>query len=116
MDIDTMFGTIDNYKEDSYLQENKYFKLSTLIEEKEYEVLALVESKVQKTNKEDFGYNLYTGNITETDFDSYKKEMEDLVINGSLDNLTYEDNILELVTRKEGLSSKRLVLLLKEVQ
>lgn len=115
MKNNTMFGSLEKYLDKSYFKANKEITLSTLYEDKKYEVVAAFVSKVYDDNYKGFKYYDYRGNITEEEFDEYKKGIKSLVRVGNIDNLCYNDNIIELITCWYSEKDARLVLLCKQV-
>lgn len=115
MKNNTMFGSLEKYLDKGYFKDNKEITLSTLYEDKKYEVVAAFVSKVYDDNYKGFKYYDYRGNITEEEFDEYKKGIKSLVRVGNIDNLCYNDNIIELITCWYSEKDARLVLLCKQV-
>lgn len=111
----TMFGTLENYLNKDYFEENKYIVLNTLYEEKTYEVVAVFISKIYDNDYTGFKYYDYRGNITEEEFNTYIENIESLVQIGNISNLNYDDNFIELITCWYSEKDARLVVLCKEI-
>lgn len=63
-----MFGTLDNYKEREFWQENKTFSFYTAAQKRTYEVFAAMETRILYTDEKGLRYYYYSGELSETDF------------------------------------------------
>ncbi|WP_179238689.1 class B sortase [Sedimentibacter hydroxybenzoicus] len=63
-----MFGTLDNYKEKAFWEENRTFSFYTASEKRTYEVFAAMETRVLYTDEEGLRYYYYSGELSEADF------------------------------------------------
>lgn len=115
MKNNSMFGSLDYYLDETYFNEHKYIELSSLYNDKRYEVLAVFVSKVFPDDYQGFKYYDYRGNITEDEFNVYKSEIRQLIEIGNIDSLSYNDNIIELITCWYSEKDARLVVLCKEI-
>ena len=116
MKNDTMFGTLRNYLNKEYLEDNKIFKVSNLYMEYEYEVIGAFVSQVYDENYKEFKYYSYRGNVTKSEFQEYKKGIEPLMITGDISKLSYDDNIIELITCWYSFDNARLVILCRKLK
>lgn len=69
MKNDTMFGTLDRYAKKSFWEDNHTFTLTTITEEREYEVFAALKTRVLYQDEPGYRYYFEVGGLTEEAFD-----------------------------------------------
>ncbi|MDY3014716.1 MAG: class B sortase [Evtepia sp.] len=69
MRTDTMFGTLDYYREKEFFQENPTFTFTTLTEQRTYEVFAALETRILYNDEAGFRYYEYSGELTQVRFE-----------------------------------------------
>lgn len=77
MKNDTMFGTLDYYKKQAFWTENPIFSFSTTVEERKYEVFAVLQTRILYADEAGYRYYEQSGDLTETEYDGlvdYLKE------------------------------------------
>lgn len=69
MKNDTMFGTLDYYKEKSFWEENPRLSFTTVTEKREYEIFAALQTRVLYQDEAGYRYYFQVGDLTEEAFD-----------------------------------------------
>lgn len=68
MSNDTMFGTLDYYKDYDFWQQNQTLTLDTLDGRRTYQIFAAVTCRILNTDEEGFRYYYSAGDLTEESF------------------------------------------------
>jgi len=98
------------YENENYFEDYPTIQVDTLYEEITYEVVAVALTSLY----EDFNYYEYVGVLDEEEFGEWKSGFEKYVVKGTLENLTAQDNILEMSICYYHKDDGRLVLILRE--
>lgn len=101
-----MFGTLDEFEVDDTIQIDSLYEKST------YKVVGIIKTSMH----EEFSYYDYVGDLSEEDFNTWKKGCQRYLTQGSISDLTYEDIIIELSTCAYHVKDGRLVLILTKEQ
>lgn len=101
-----MFGTLDEFEVDDTIQIDSLYEKST------YKVVGIIKTSMH----EEFSYYDYVGDLSEEDFNTWKKGCQRYLTQGSISDLTYEDTIIELSTCAYHVKDGRLVLILRKEQ
>lgn len=80
MKNDTMFGMLDRYKSVEFWLDNKVFSFNTLQEEQQYEVFAVVETRILYADEIGFRYYNCSGTLSEEEY----QELTDWLIQQSI--------------------------------
>ena len=67
---ETMFGTLDQYKDAAFWAEHRTFALTTLEEERTYEVFAAAACRILNTEETGFRYYDCAGDLTEAQYEA----------------------------------------------
>lgn len=102
----SMFGTLDEFEVDATIQIDSLYEKST------YKVVGIIKTSMH----EEFSYYDYVGDLSEEDFNTWKKGCQRYLTQGSISDLTYEDTIIELSTCAYHVKDGRLVLILRKEQ
>lgn len=102
----SMFGTLDEFEVDDTIQIDSLYEKST------YKVVGIIKTSMH----EEFSYYDYVGDLSEEDFNTWKKGCQRYLTQGSISDLTYEDTIIELSTCAYHVKDGRLVLILRKEQ
>lgn len=62
----TMFGTLDYYEDNEFWKDNKTISFNTLYEQRNYEIFAVLKTRVLYTNEAGLRYSSYSGELTKT--------------------------------------------------
>ncbi len=106
------FTVLKHYLEDEgYLEKNRHIRIDTLYDRQEYEIVAVVLTSLN----ESFKYYNYVGQLSEQEFEEWKEGLQGYCVKGSLDDVCYEDVVMELSTCYYHKDDGRLVVILKAV-
>lgn len=73
-----MFKDLMKYRNESFYQEHATFQFSTLYEKEEYEIVAVILSKVYRKSDDVFKYYQIENVSTPAEFDSYVQNIKQL--------------------------------------
>lgn len=98
MKNDTMFGTLDRYGHSDFQKENPSFTLTTITEQRTYEVFAAVETRI--FYQEESGYRPFfkAGTLTNADYLELVKWLKDNALYDTDITPAYGEQILLLAT------------------
>lgn len=115
MKNNTMFGSLDDYKNKEFWDKHKIIELDTLYENREYEVFAAVETRILNVDEEGFRYYNYSGDLTE---DQYK-QLRDWLVKESIYytgiSPSYDDQILILSTCSYQTENGRFIVAARKI-
>ncbi len=80
MKNDTMFGTLDNYADKSFWENNKTFTFATVYEKREYEVFAAIKTRILQADETGFRYYNMAGELTQDEY----RELTDWLLDKAL--------------------------------
>lgn len=115
MKIGTMFGRLDEYKDEGYYQEHKYMELYTEEELRRYEVIAVFYSQVYYTTDQTFKYYNFFHADTEDEFRYFYDNIKELSIYDTGVTAELGDNFLTLSTCAYHVEDGRFVIVAKEI-
>lgn len=115
----TMFGGLSKYKEEEYYKGHEIIIFDTIYEERKYEIIAIVLSKVfynKNSTEGTFKFYNYIELDTEERFNEYVEELkrQDLYETGV--TAEYNDNLITLVTCNYHTEDGRLLVVAKRIQ
>lgn len=113
MNDGSMFGSLHNYKNKNYFDSNKKINLYSLYDKSDLEVVAVLLTQVYYGANKGFEFYNYRGDISTTEFEEYKNGIKSSILYGSVDDISYTDNFVELITCEYSHKDGRLVLLCK---
>lgn len=96
MSNSTMFSNLDYYKDEEFYRENPRFSLTTITEEREYEIFSALKTKVPIEDGPAF-YN-YSGKLTEEEYNEIKNWLIENSIYDTGVNPLFGEQILILST------------------
>ena len=70
----TMFGELDRYARDSYWREHPVIRLSTVDEDREYEIFAAFQTRLLYEGEEGFAYYAYTGDLSQEEYEEFVEQ------------------------------------------
>ena len=70
----TMFGELDRYARDSYWREHPVIRLSTVDEDREYEIFAAFQTRLLYEGEEVFAYYAYTGDLSQEEYEEFVEQ------------------------------------------
>lgn len=95
---DTMFSTLESFADLDFWQENPIFTLTTITEQRKYEVFAAVETRV--LYQDESGYRPYfqAGTLTKDEFSELVSWLKDNSLYDTPLTIEYGEQILMLIT------------------
>lgn len=115
MNDGSMFGSLHNYKNKNYFNSNKKINLYSLYDKSDLEVVAVLLTQVYYGADKGFEFYNYRGDISTTEFEEYKNGIKSSILYGSVDDISYTDDFVELITCEYSHKDGRLVLLCRRV-
>ena len=115
----TMFGGLTKYKEKEYYRNHRIIIFDTLYEERKYEIIAVVLSKVVysgESTEETFEFYNYIELNTEELFDEYVATLKEQSLYDTGVSAEYNDNLITLVTCNYHTEDGRLLVVAKQIQ
>ena len=98
MKNDTMFGTLDNYAEKAFWEDNPVIFFTTVTEERRYEVFAALKTHILYQEENGYCYYEQAGNLTEDDFEELKQWLTDNALYDTGITPAYGEQIVILST------------------
>lgn len=108
-----MFGTLDNYKSESFYESHRIIHFDTLTEQKEYEVLIVF--KTVAYSSEAFRYYDFVKAKDEKEFNDYLSNCKKLSFYDTGVSAQYGNKLLTLSTCEYSAENGRLVVVAKEI-
>lgn len=109
-----MFKDLMKYKSESFYKEHATFEFSTLYEKEEYEIVAVILSKVYRKSDDVFKYYQIGDVQTSTEFDSYVQNIKKLALYDTGVNAQYGDKLVVLSTCEYSTENGRLAVVAKK--
>lgn len=110
MNNGSMFGEIKRYEQSSFWEQNKYFTLDSVYEQRSYEVIAAIYSRVLLKEEEGFRYYYASGDLTEEEFAELRDWISSEAIYDTGVTPEYGDQIVLLSTCNYHITNGRFVL------
>jgi len=112
----TMFGSLDKYADKSFWEQVPTFTFDTLTEERTYEVIGVLRSRVLNVGEEGFRYYNMAGDLTESEFNELYRQFKDNGIYDTGVEAQYGDRLIMLSTCAYHTENGRLVVLAKQIE
>jgi len=116
MKSDSMFSCLTKYIDEEYYFEHPIIKFDTLYEESEYQIVAVILSKVYMKSDDVFKFYQFVQADSEAEFDEYILNMKKLSLYDTGFGASYGDQLLTLVTCNYHTDNGRLAVLAKKVK
>ncbi len=110
-----MFGTLDDYSDESYYKKHPTIQFDTIYEKGTYEIMYVFRSKVYSEEDITFKYYQFINATSEKEFNSYLKEMADMSLYDTGVTASYGDQLLTLSTCDYQEEQGRFVVVAKRV-
>ena len=110
-----MFGTLDDYSEESYYKKHPTIQFDTIYEKGTYEIMYVFRSKVYSEEDITFKYYQFINAGSEKEFNSYLNEMANLSLYDTGVTASYGDQLLTLSTCDYQEEQGRFVVVAKRV-
>lgn len=112
----TMFGSLDNYRNESYMREHSIIKFSSLYEEREYEICAVFLSQVYKRDADVFKYYQFFQANNEYEFNDFYRNIKELSLYDTGVEASYGDEFITLSVCAYHVDNGRLVVVGKRIK
>lgn len=109
-----MFKDLMKYKEESFYKEHATFQFSTLYERDEYEIVAVILSKVYRKSDDVFKYYQIEKVKTPAEFDSYVQNIKKLALYDTGVTAQYGDKLVVLSTCEYSTENGRLAVIARK--
>lgn len=112
----TMFGSLDNYRDQSFEKTHSIIKFESLYEEREYEICAVFLSQVYKKTDECFKYYKFFQANTQEEFDDFYNNIKDLSMYDTGVEAAFGDEFITLSVCAYHVENGRLVVVGKRIK
>ena len=113
MKNDTLFGTLDYYKDKSFWKKNPTVFFDTLYEKREYAILAVFRTRIFKPGESGFRYYEYGGDLSEAEYNKFIKQVSNLALYNTGVTTRYGEPLLVLSTCSYHVDNGRFVVVAK---
>ena len=110
-----MFGGLNKYEDKSYWETHSTLYFDTLYEERTYEVIVAMRTRVLDREEKGFRYYNYTSLDTEEQFNDYMKHVKAMALYDTGIDASFGDELLVLSTCDSYTSGGRFVVIAKRV-
>lgn len=110
-----MFGGLKKYEDKSYWETHSTLYFDTLYEERTYEVIVAMRTRVLDREEKGFRYYNYTSLDTEEQFNDYMKHVKAMALYDTGIDASFGDELLVLSTCDSYTSGGRFVVIAKRV-
>lgn len=111
-----MFGQLNKYSSEDFYEEHKYIQFDTIYEKGTYEVMYVFRSKIYTESEIVFKYYQFIDASSETEFNSYMREMAEMSLYDTGVTAQYGDELLTLSTCDYYTDNGRFVVVAKKIQ
>ncbi len=113
----TMFGSLDNYRNQSYEKSHPIIKFSSLYEDREYEICAVFLSQVYKKSQTDvFKYYKFFNAATEEEFNDFYYSIKNMSMYDTGVDASFGDEFITLSVCAYHVENGRLVVVGKRIK
>ncbi|GIO85640.1 SrtB family sortase [Paenibacillus faecis] len=109
-----MFKDLSKYKNESFYKEHATFQFSTLYEKEEYEIVAVILSKVYRKSDDVFKYYQIDKVRTPAEFDDYVQNIKKLALYDTGVTAQYGDKLIVLSTCEYSTDNGRLAVVARK--
>ncbi len=111
-----MFGQLNKYSSEDFYEEHKYIQFDTIYEKGTYQVMYVFRSKIYTESEIVFKYYQFIDASSETEFNSYMREMAEMSLYDTGVTAEYGDELLTLSTCDYYTDNGRFVVVAKKIQ
>jgi sortase B len=115
MKSESMFSCLTKYTKEEYYKAHPVIRFDTIYEEAEYQIVAVVLSKVYKKTEDVFKFYQFYQADSEEEFNDYILNMKQLSLYDTGIDAFYGDSLLTLVTCSYHTENGRIALLAKKI-
>ena len=116
MKSDAMFSSLIKYTDKNYYLEHPVIRFDSLYEEAEYQIIAVVLSKVYRKSDNVFKFYKFIQAETEEEFNEFIDNMKQLSVYDTGISAAFGDQLLTLVTCSYHTENGRLAVLAKKIK
>lgn len=109
MKNDTMFGSLDRYRDISYYKKHPFIRFDTIYETGTYEIVSVFISKVYHENENAFKYYQFIQSNTEKDMQRFIENVEEISLYDTGKKITGKQQLLTLSTCSYSVENGRFV-------
>lgn len=111
-----MFGQLNKYSSEDFYKEHKLIQFDTIYEKNTYEVMYVFRSRIYTEDAIVFKYYQFYDAASETEFNSYMREMAEMSLYDTGVTAEYGDELLTLSTCDYYTDNGRFVVVAKKIQ
>lgn len=115
MKNNSIFGSLDNYLDQSFYEEYNRIEFDTLYEKGTYQIVAVVKTAVKQEEEDGFRYYWFHNYGSEEDFEDFLKFIKENQVYDTGELLQYGDNTIMLSTCEYSVDNGRLVVIAKRI-
>lgn len=114
---DSMFGSLINYKDESFYEQHKYIEFDTLYEKATYEIISVAKAVVyyQRAPKGEYLFYEHTEFYSANEFEDYMNYLKDNAYYEIDTHAEYGDQLLTLTTCDYWTDNARLLVVAKKL-
>ena len=112
----SMFGSLDNYRDQAYEKKHRIIKFSSLYEDREYEICAVFLSQVYRKSDDVFKYYKFFEAYNEEEFNDFYNNIKSLQMYDTGVTAEYGDEFITLSVCAYHVENGRLVVVGKRVK
>ncbi len=112
----SMFHDLLNYAEESWYQQYPSFRFDSVTERREYQIIAVVRSKIYSDSEDVFKYYEYADDLSKEDFEYYVSTMKSMSLYDTGVTASYGDHLVTLSTCDYYTEDGRLAIVGKLVE
>lgn len=112
----SMFHALTYYKNKDYYEKHPIIQFDTLYEHGEYEVIAVILSKVYRKDEQVFKYYQFINAETKTEFDAFIQNIKQLALYNTGISAEYGDQLITLSTCEYSNDNGRLAVIARRSQ
>ena len=109
-----MFGTLKNYKDESFYKEHPVIQFDTIYEKGTYEIMYVFSEVVHEETEVTFKYYQFINANSEDEYNSYMKDMADMSLYDTGVTSVYGDALITLSTCDYTQGAERFVIVAKK--
>lgn len=111
-----MFGTLKNYKDESFFKDHPQIQFDTIYEKGIYDVMYVFSEVVHDETEVAFKYYQFISANSEVEYDSYMNDMSEMSLYDTGVKSRYGDALITLSTCDYSQGAERFVVVAKKVQ
>ena len=110
-----MFGTLKNYKDESFYKDHPVIQFDTIYEKGTYEIMYVFSEVVHEETEITFKYYQFINANSSDEYNSYMKDMSEMSLYDTRVTSVYGDALITLSTCDYTQGAARFVIVAKKV-